>query len=692
VRSSYPHHYTNGILNLSNFVLTNIQKRILHLGHSFITKPANFDQIKTKKQLSRIIGNKSSVDSILSDINIPTALKNLNLAEKKALDELQRNEDVVITLADKGDTWVLMNRDDYIWECDRQLKDNSVYRSLQGSEILQNAMLYRNTLLLMSREKQISRRQLDLLLPKDDKYKERIFYTLPKIHKARIAWSKNGKIPPGRPIIGNTNSEDTEISKYITTFLQPIVSKQPHILKNSEEILAALHDVTLNGSSILFSLDVNSLYTNIPLIKGLQVVQTFFEKNPDPKRPDKYLLELLKLSLLRNDFVFNGKNYRQIKGVAMGKQYSPAFANLYMSDWERKVLHEVCGEKPTMYFRYIDDIFGIWEGTIENLVKFVNLVNAVDENIQVTLCSSFTDVQFLDIIIFKDTNLKLATTVYLKPSSSLRLIGPRSLHPNHTKHGIILSQILRYIKNTTYQSDFFYNLHLLLQSLRKQGYSRSTLRKIKQKAFRISNFHIRETGEILKGFYPCESKCKSCVNHGVRKHHIQFYGGQKMISQYITCTTKNVVYAIHCLSCQKYYVGETRNSVKQRISQHLSTIKLKRDTPVSKHFSSENHTINDFSYFVIAHNPYWTVQKRRLVENQWINKMKSLAPNGINMEININYQRYITVPYKGRLSIPHSLSGVLSDNIKTCFTNGKPLRVILNQKHRIARRDLMSAR
>jgi hypothetical protein len=357
----------------------------------------------------------------------------LNLAENKALAELKDNDSIVISLADKGDTWVIMNKEDYIYECERQLEDNSVYRLLQNSQRHLHAKLLRNVLLQMLKEKCITKRQFENLVPQENKIKDRVFYTLPKIHKPVSSWSKNGKVPPGRPIITNTNSADTKVSSYIDSFLQPIVNQQPHILKNSEELLAELSNVTVNENTILSSLDVNSLYTNIPLAKGIEIINNFFQKYPQPRRPDNHLSELLKLTLFKNEFVFNGKHYAQHKGVAMGKQFSPTFANLYMSNWEQKILNELPGLKPSIYFRYVDDIFGTWDHSLESLIEFVNLINTFDKNIQVTLCSSFSDIQFLDLVIFKDSNFRLSNFVYLKPTSSLKLINPRSLHPKHTK-------------------------------------------------------------------------------------------------------------------------------------------------------------------------------------------------------------------------------------------------------------------
>lgn len=92
------------------------------------------------------------------------------------------------------------------------------------------------------------------------------------------------------------------------------------------------------SNTFLFTIDVDSLYTNIDTNLGLAVVNTIFQRYPDPKRPDSELLSLLQLCLQNNDFLFNDTHYLQTHGTAMGQRFAPSYANLYMSEWEREVL------------------------------------------------------------------------------------------------------------------------------------------------------------------------------------------------------------------------------------------------------------------------------------------------------------------------------------------------------------------
>jgi hypothetical protein len=449
--------------------------------------------------------------------------------------------------------------------------------------------------------------------------------------------------------------------------------------------LNALKNVLLTPNSILFSLDVASLYTNIPIVKGIETVKYFFDKFPDTNRPDKQILTLLSISLFKNDFVFNGNFFRQTKGVAMGKQFAPNFANLYMCRWEEQILSVLPGPKPKNWYRYLDDIFGIWEGSLRELLSFFHTINVFDSNIQISGNTSFSDLQFLDLVLFKTKDFKIGSMVFLKPTSSLKLIHPKSLHPNHTKVGVIVSQILRYLKNCTFEVDFLYSLKFLEVALKQQGYSRTAVRFAKKRALTYSNFSVDIHGVISKGFFPCQSNCTNCVKYGIFTSHVEFPGGAKVISQFLSCLTKNVIYVIVCQKCQLKYVGETSRTIKERMCQHLSNVRLKYDTPVSEHFNQLDHCIADFRFFALVGNPLWLEEKRKLTENKWIQKLQTLKPKGINTDTNKLHNKYITVPFKGRVSLPISLHTFLDTNIKPSFTTGVPMRVNFNHKHEIAR-------
>lgn len=147
-------------------------------------------------------------------------------------------------------------------------------------------------------------------------------------------------------------------------------------------------------------MDVDNLYTNIPIEAGIRCIQQAFEKYPDDNRPDLDLLELRRINLCRNDFVFNGEFYLQIKGTAIGKRFAPSYANIFMANWEEEVFQK-CKVRPFCFYRYLDDIWGIWNGSREEFDECFNTLNSHDASIKLKLEIDQNSIEFLDTTVYK---------------------------------------------------------------------------------------------------------------------------------------------------------------------------------------------------------------------------------------------------------------------------------------------------
>ena len=61
-----------------------------------------------------------------------TGPSNLPRGEIRAISELQRNSNIVLKPADKGSAVVIMEKQQYIWEAERQLHDVKYYKKLKS--------------------------------------------------------------------------------------------------------------------------------------------------------------------------------------------------------------------------------------------------------------------------------------------------------------------------------------------------------------------------------------------------------------------------------------------------------------------------------------------------------------------------------------------------------------------------------
>ena len=80
-------------------------------------------------------------------------------------------------------------------------------------------------------------------------------------------------------------------------------------------------------------------YNNIPNAEGIKSVETSLGKYSKRTASTKVITTFLALILTLNNFIFNFKNYLQIKGCAMGTICAPSYANIFMDHFERKFIY-----------------------------------------------------------------------------------------------------------------------------------------------------------------------------------------------------------------------------------------------------------------------------------------------------------------------------------------------------------------
>ena len=293
----------------------------------------------------------SAARAVLFDDHCCYQTQNLTTEEYSLLRSLSADRDVIIKPADKGGRWVVMDRSEYSRECERLLSDPAFYLRLNNPPDSVTVKCFAILERLLS-ARLINKREFRFLISPSSP-KERLFKALPKVHK-RLWPSLN--MAPARPIIADVSSETSNVARLVDHFLFPLARRLPSFLLDSSHLIALLRERRLSSGSLLCSLDVRSLYTNVPIEEGIRRVAAAFRSHPDSSRPDNEVLELLRICLVHNDFVFDGQRFRQVSGVQMGKAFGGSFANLYMGHWESTALASSV-LRPDMWLRYQDDIF-----------------------------------------------------------------------------------------------------------------------------------------------------------------------------------------------------------------------------------------------------------------------------------------------------------------------------------------------
>ncbi len=238
--------------------------------------------------------------------------KNPKKEEYQALESLKHNYNITI----KKQTKVLIqNTSDYISEGEKHLSNQKFYRQLTYSLTVHYTKLVNDLIDELQNKQLISEETASYLQIK--KPHTACIYFNPKIHKLKNP-------PPGRPNVSANNSCSERISGFVDHFLKDYVDNIPSFIQDSTDFINKLMKVNAPPQSLLVTIDVISLYTNIQNIEALRVVKNTLKKNRhiDNLPSNMDIVRLLALVLRCKNFEFNEKHYLHINGVALGTNHS----------------------------------------------------------------------------------------------------------------------------------------------------------------------------------------------------------------------------------------------------------------------------------------------------------------------------------------------------------------------------------
>ena len=203
---------------------------------------------------------------------------NLSRVQRAALNHLSQlgRKQLTIRKADKGSAAVIQERNDYLWEGERQLLNEVYYQRLHKSWFHYTATLIPPTLDKWKSLGLLKPRQHQFLQP-PGKIRPRHFYMLPKIHKDPSKWPVPKRIPPGRPIISDCSSEGYPLTELLDHFLQMVVTTHPSYCKDTWDFIKFLNQLTVPPEALLATCDVASMYTNIDIPAALEVISRWID-------------------------------------------------------------------------------------------------------------------------------------------------------------------------------------------------------------------------------------------------------------------------------------------------------------------------------------------------------------------------------------------------------------------------------
>ncbi|XP_046395026.1 uncharacterized protein LOC124162506 [Ischnura elegans] len=256
------HHRT--VVNLTDERIDEGTFSVLSKGLNFAPAPRNIpfgDIIGGVEEAIRKLPSdaaeevRSDISHVLKNAVLPKA--NFSKNERNALNSLIRKTSIVVLPADKGNATVLMKSDDYR-EKVLELLSGSTYRRIPRDP---TDIIARRTSKLI-KEMNLPPETAKNLLPQAPVPPR--FYGLPKIHKEGT---------PLRPIVSAINSPTYYVAKYLTGILTPFLGLSEHHVKNSLEFVNTLKGIRLDPTDLMVSLDVVSLFTRVPLVDTLSLLE-----------------------------------------------------------------------------------------------------------------------------------------------------------------------------------------------------------------------------------------------------------------------------------------------------------------------------------------------------------------------------------------------------------------------------------
>ena len=591
-----------GFINLSSLELTADQKEVLNLGINFHL-PSKFSPQKKKAELEVLFQdalklrakNKIEIHPDFQDLLIAESTKNRSRTSaslpprlQRAARQLRENDNIVIRRADKSAVYVILDKEDYNQKVKAILDDGEKFKKITRNpteELKKKA----NDLITAANKHIVG----DKLQKITGEFSPGYFYGNPKTHKSDC---------PLRPIIPQIPLPTYHLAKHLNGVLTPYVP-QTYSLRSPAEFVDLVKGKEKIG--LLASLDVSSLFTNVPVEKTIDILMDYAYRCPDadpPVIPEHVMKPMLRLCTKKAPFRSpDGSLYYQTDGIAMGSPLGVLFAQAYMAHVEHTVLTCEDVKKPTMYCRYIDDILV----DVDDHDHLTDLKKKLEETSGLDFTTEISEggkINYLDVFL-DGSHRTYETSVYRKPTDIGKCLNGASICPDRYKDSVVKAYIHRAMTHCSSWSHVNVELRRVKQILTNNNYPIHVIDKHIQDALKTaSERHPRQTEDmpVHRLFYkntmsPAYKTDEKVLRSIVLRHCRPVTPGDqlRLTIYYQNHTTRsllmtnnptrdtsmlkqtNVIYKYKCqigdcaLRPNCSYIGLTTTSLSRRLTMHV---------------------------------------------------------------------------------------------------------------------------
>lgn len=628
-----------GYINLTDVQLTPQQKDYLNLGlncHYMSNPHIHSKRVEIEMLLKDILDleyeNKVKTSLTLRAELLAEAVttrgsfksKVLTKDLREAAKQLRENEEIIVRKADKASMFVLMQRNEYNEKMDAILSDPLRFKRITRNPI--EELKKKINRLIEATNKKVGRTVFHKLVGD---------YT-PGYAYGNIKTHKEGN--PLRPIISQVPTPTHDVAKILNTLLTPYCPSE-YCVNSSVAFIDLIKTQPPKG--LLASLDVESLFTNVPVDETINLIlnRVYHDGRYTPLEIPEPTLKKLLVACTKEAPFFSpkGEMYVQVDGVAMGSPLGPLFANFYLGSIEEKVFHLNNDLKPELYCRYVDDIFL----TVADLNQLESLKNTFESN----SCLKFTYemneniLPFLDVSINRINNI-FSTNVHIKETNPGFCMNGISECPERYKRSVINAYVNRAFTHCSNWNQVHKELERLTNVLINNGFLRSEIQEVINKKMEI--WHSNETpppddkpppltlyykNQMSSAYKEDEKIMKDIIKRGVvsttpkQSVELVIYYKNKKTSELViknnpikrTTDLKrsSVVYEYSCplgdCKLQSKYIGMTETTLSRRLTCHLTSGAPKTHTQ-QVHGERLTRTMLEENTVILSHAP----DKKRL--------------------------------------------------------------------------------
>ena len=433
--------------------------------------------------------------------------KNLLPNQTAALRWLAEHPEITVWSADKNLGTCVIERDKYVRLAFRDhLSDNRTYKQLTEGEANTRCNYIRTLIdgFIAQFSKRIGKENTDFIekatasvIPgKEASY----LYLTAKVHKTPLKT---------RPIISTVGSITSGLGRWVDVELKKISKHLPYMAKSSREVKNDLCSQQWEPSSLLFTMDATSMYTNIHVKHALPTIKEFLTDSAQgieickkSKISINALVAAIEIVMEHNVFRFGDTFWLQLAGTAMGTAPAPEWSTVYFAIWEIAIISLF--PELTYYRRYIDDGMGIWtpraplclaadKARWEQFQAKVQCFGSdhpffLNDDRYKPLEWTFSDrcksAIFLDLNISLLDDGNICTRIYEKPMNLYLYLPSGSCHSPGVLKGLIHGAVRRAFALCSDKEDIMPFLKKTFKRLTVRGHNSATIKPIFEEALR----------------------------------------------------------------------------------------------------------------------------------------------------------------------------------------------------------------